>query len=150
VDVHNVIRTILSTFDPFLVDRGVAVQQAYCDGAPYLHGSDAALESIITNLLNNSINAFERAATKKRVIAVGTTAMGDNVRITVADSGPGIRDIALRDIWLPGRTTRKNGTGLGLVIVKDTVKDMGGDVSAVANGVLGGAEISVVLPIVGA
>lgn len=149
VDVHSVIKEVLNTFDPFLTDRGVDVKPLLCDGAPYLRGSNAALESVITNLINNSINAFERAATKKRIIEVRTLVIDKTVRITVADSGPGIEDISLRDIWLPGRTTRKNGTGLGLVIVRDTVKDLGGEVAAVAHGTLGGAEITVDLPIIG-
>jgi len=64
------------------------------------------------------------------------------------DNGPGIEGIRLREIWLPGRTTRKNGTGLGLTIVRDAALDLGGTVSAKASGPLGGAEIIVSLPII--
>ena len=53
------------------------------------------------------------------------------------------------EIWLPGRTTRKNGTGLGLTIVRDAVNDLGGRVEAVENGPRGGAVIKVQLPIIG-
>lgn len=149
VDVHLVIKSILDTFDPFLLDRVVTVSKNFCDGSPYLRGSEAALESILTNLINNSITAFEHSGTKKRTIRISTVVTGLTVRITVADNGPGIQDVPLREIWLPGRTTRKNGTGLGLTIVRDTVKDMGGDVTAVAQGSLGGAEMFIDLPIIG-
>lgn len=66
------------------------------------------------------------------------------------DNGPGIRGINVSDIWLPGETTYPNGTGLGLTIVRDTVQDLGGSVDAVGQGELGGAEIIIQLPILGA
>ncbi len=50
---------------------------------------------------------------------------------------------------LPGQTTRPNGTGLGLTIIKDAVVDLGWNVQAVEQGELGGAEFIVELPILG-
>ena len=70
-------------------------------------------------------------------------------RLRVLDNGPGIVGISKDDIWLPGETTRKNGTGLGLTIVRDTVSDLSGRVDAVERGEIGGAEIIVELPIIG-
>ena len=55
--------------------------------------------------------------------------------------------MSIDEIWLPGKTTTPNGTGLGLTIVRDTVTDLGGKVYAIAEGELGGAEIVIELPI---
>ena len=76
--------------------------------------------------------------------------MDEWVEIRVMDNGPGIEGINIGDIWLPGETTYPNGTGLGLTIVGDTVKDMGGNVEAIKHGELGGAEFIVHFPILGA
>ena len=73
----------------------------------------------------------------------------DFVEVSIADSGPGIIGVALDEIWLPGVTARVDGTGLGLTIVRDTVRDMGGEVNALSPGKLGGAEFLVRLPIIG-
>jgi C4-dicarboxylate-specific signal transduction histidine kinase len=70
--------------------------------------------------------------------------------IRVLDNGPGIEGISTKDIWLPGQTTAANGTGLGLTIVRDAVIDMGGTVAAERKGALGGAEIIISLPTIGA
>ena len=70
--------------------------------------------------------------------------------IRVIDNGPGIEGIGKNDIWLPGQTTRPNGTGLGLTIVHDTVKDLAGDVDIIEHGEMGGAEFIIKLPIIGA
>ena len=73
----------------------------------------------------------------------------DTFTLAVADSGPGIKGIAKRNIWLPGQTTKPNGTGLGLTIVRDTVIDLSGTVDADEHCDLGGAEIFVSIPLVG-
>ena len=149
VEIHAIIEGVLKTFKPFLDDRDVVAKTELCPGNPYLRGSDAAIESIITNLLNNSLAAFERSNTTERTILVRTTIEGSVLILKVLDNGLGIREISVKDIWLPGKTTKRNGTGLGLAIVRDTVMDLGGAVDAVARGELGGAEIIIELPILG-
>jgi len=149
VELHKVINSILKTFRPFLDGRDVSVEIVLCGGNPYLQGSYAAIESIVTNLLNNSLAAFEAAGAGKRVIHISTEIEEDVWTLTIMDSGPGIVGIETRDIWLPGRSTRKNGTGLGLTIVKDAVEDLNGEVNAEKKSALGGAGITVELPILG-
>ena len=146
-DLHDVVREVAGTFQPFLDGRNVATTVRLCSGSPYVRGSRAAIESIVTNLLNNSLTAFESAGTMGRRIELTTSIEDGHWRLAVSDNGPGITDISTRDIWLPGRTTRKNGTGLGLTIVRDAVRDLDGEVDAREHGDLGGAEIIVEIPI---
>jgi signal transduction histidine kinase len=74
--------------------------------------------------------------------------MVTDLELRFMDNGPGIKGLDLEEIWLPGRTTIPAGTGLGLTIVRDSVVDLGGEIWAVANGELGGAEFVVKLPLV--
>ena len=150
VEIHTIINHLLATFEPFLEGRDVRVETDFYLGNPYLRGSEAAVESIITNLINNSLAAFERCHTAKRKILIRTSVEEGVLTLRVLDNGPGIQDINIKDIWLPGRTSQPNGTGLGLTIVRDAVKDLSGEVDAVTQGELGGAEIIVELPILGA
>lgn len=149
VDLHSVIESVIETFQPFLEGRNVKVELCLCDGAPFLSGSEAAVESIVTNLINNSLTAFEHSTTEARMILLRTEVDGGDFRLRVLDNGPGIDGIPKKDIWLPGQTTRKNGTGLGLTIVRDAVKDLGGEVDAFERSKLGGAEIRIDIPILG-
>ena len=149
VDLHDVVQGVLETFAPFLDGSHVATDVCLCLGTPYVRGSRAAVESIVTNLLNNSLAAFESDGTMGRRMKIETVIEDRQWRLVVSDNGPGIVNISTRDIWLPGRTTRKNGTGLGLTIVRDAVRDLGGEVDAREHGDLGGAEITVQLPILG-
>ena len=150
LELHSILDDVLDTFSPFFNGADVTVIKKLAQGSPFLRGQHAALESIITNLLNNSIAAFEDAGTRDRIIEISTQTVNNNWRLSISDSGPGIIGIRKSDIWLPGQTTRKHGTGLGLAIVHDAVLDLGGSVDADEQGPHGGAVITINLPIIGA
>ena len=149
LELNTVLNEVVAAYMPFLHAGDVSIITNLALGIPYLRGRRAALESIVTNLLNNCVAAFEDAGTAGRVIEITTEVSEGEWRLSVSDSGPGIVGIQTKDIWLPGHTTRRNGTGLGLTIVRDSVHDLGGSVDAIAHGPRGGAEIVVKLPIIG-
>jgi len=150
VEIHTTIQNVLSTFAPVLEDRQVEVTLRLYSGNPYLRASEAAIESIVTNLLVNGLKALEEGPTGKKKIEISTEVLANRISLRVQDNGPGIKDISLKDIWLPGESTRENGTGLGLSIVRDSARDLGGKVSAKVTSDLGGAEFIVEVPILGA
>lgn len=150
VNIHKVLRDVVELYSPFIEDRDVKILLDLSESSPYLRGSIAAIESIISNLLNNSLIAFESNPPGERKIVIRTTVIGSELELRVLDNGPGIEGIDKNDIWLPGQTTRPNGTGLGLTIVRDAVADLGGSVDAVEKGEIKGAEFIINLPILGA
>ena len=149
VDINAIIKQIEVMMRPFYEARDTVLNLDLCPSNPYLRCSEAALESIFINLLNNALNAFRRGSSNSRVILIETKTDGLNCVITVTDSGPGITQQNISEIWLPGISSDPDGTGLGLTIVRDTVKDLSGTVEAIPNGALGGAEFIINLPVVG-
>ena len=113
----------------------------------YIKGSIALLESIVTNLLTNTVNAFsvQGGDLKERKVILKTEISDGFAWIRVMDSASGIKGLSLDEIWLPGKSTTPGGTGLGLTIVKDSVGDLGGKITVIPNGQLGGAEFIVQL-----
>lgn len=150
VEIHGTMRHIEKTFQPFIQDRKVEASLELDPSNPYLRASEAAIESVLINLLTNALNAFLDAPPGPRKLVLRTRVIEKLLTLTVSDNGPGIEGIGLKDIWLPGQTTSPTGTGLGLTIVRDSVKDLGGSVDAVSHGELGGAEFTIKLPILGA
>jgi len=151
VDVHTVIDDMVTLFQNFFDEYKIEIIKEKIDANPHVYGSNALIEAIITNLLTNAINAFnvEGGRIEGRKVIIRTETEASNLKIKVLDNGLGISNIKLDEIWLPGKTTREGGTGLGLTIVKDSVSDLGGGVNAIANGELGGAEFIVELKLTG-
>jgi signal transduction histidine kinase len=150
VDIHSVIDDVVALFQTFFDDGKIEVITEKIDAKACIYGSTALLEAIIINLLTNAINAFnvEGGRTEGRKVIIRTETEGSNLKIKVLDNGSGIHNIELDEIWLPGRTTREGGTGLGLTIVRDSVTDLGGMVKAISKGELGGAEFIVELTLI--
>lgn len=85
----------------------------------------SSVRTAFVNLLLNSIQAFEQGSTRRsdRKITINVSRIGDLIKITYADEGPGIRfggDIRqIKDIWVPGKTSKRDGSGYGLPAARD-------------------------------
>lgn len=149
VSIHAVIRDVVSLFQPYLADAHVDVRVDLAAEADLVRTSVSAVEAVVANLITNSVRAFELGsiASDRRTIAISTQLDGGQLILVMADSGPGIIGIPVEEIWLPGRTTAPDGTGLGLTIVRDSVQDMRGEIEVEANGPINGASFVVRLPL---
>jgi nitrogen fixation/metabolism regulation signal transduction histidine kinase len=107
------------------------------------------LHRVLTNVIRNAAQAIrdERAKGRKGrgKVEVRAKEDGDQYVITIDDDGPGIPEDLVAVMFDPYVTTKRDGTGLGLTIVKKVVMDHGGSIEA-GKGALGGARIKVVLP----
>ena len=101
------------------------------------------LQDSLLNLILNARDAMEGKGT----IRLSVTLVQDTwVRLEVRDSGPGFTDIALQKALDPFFTTKgSEGSGLGLPMVYDAVKLMGGDVKL--NNLSVGASVAIRLPL---
>jgi signal transduction histidine kinase len=149
VEWDDSIKEVVDLLKPHIERMGISITVELCPGRPAIHGTPAAFEAILMNLLTNAMNAIRRQRDTKRErrILVRTSVAETFGRIEVLDSGPGIRDLPLEDIWLPGQTTTPHGTGLGLTIVRDCAHDLGGRATAAIEGALGGAHFTIELPL---
>jgi signal transduction histidine kinase len=76
---------------------------------------------------------------------VRTACDDENVSFTIADNGPGVPADRVSRVFEPYYTTKKTGSGLGLLIVHRIVHDHGGEVEFKSREGLG-TEVTVYLP----
>ncbi|MEN7548920.1 ATP-binding protein [Rapidithrix thailandica] len=95
------------------------------------------IEQVLINLLKNAIQAFhEHEQTNGQVHRVTLSAMqGKKNRpvISVKDNGPGIEKEALDRIFIPFYTTKKNGSGIGLSLSRQIMRQHKGTITACSN-----------------
>jgi len=88
--------------------------------------ADDLLESVFRNLLTNAVVHNNKDAAE---ITVSTRVVGDSVRVSIADNGPGIADTHKEQIFQEGQKgLESGGTGIGLYLVNTLVDRYGGDV----------------------
>jgi signal transduction histidine kinase len=99
------------------------------------------------NLATNAMDAMRDCAPATRKMTVQTVLVGDSeVEVSVSDSGVGIPKDKLRSVFETFYTTKQQGTGLGLTIVRTIVENCGGKIWA-ENRPGGGAAFRFTLPL---
>jgi signal transduction histidine kinase len=78
------------------------------------------IEQALVNLLQNAADATAGVATPQATINA-TLVRGGRLCIEVADNGPGVPDEVVAQIFTPFFTTKPNGSGIGLALVKQLV-----------------------------
>lgn len=134
VDVDALFAEIQQTVGPqlgtgssleLLID-GCNVDASEREHLPFRFAANAdALKGALTNLIINA----DQAARGSAAIQLGAWQDEVSVYFTVTDDGPGIAEEALPRLFEPFFTTRPQGTGLGLAVVRAVARAHGGDVS---------------------
>lgn len=116
--------------------------------APRVRGEKFLLGQAVGNLVQNAVDFSPAGATVEVAIAVAD----GEVRVSVADTGPGVPDYALEKVFerfysLPRPDTGRKSSGLGLSIVREIARLHGGEVM-LENRSEGGARAVLTLPVV--
>jgi signal transduction histidine kinase len=142
IDVRAVVTARREAWEPFAEEHGVQLR-VVLDGDEQVLATAGRLEQVLDNLLNNAIDVAPAGS----AIDLGVVRVGDTVRISVSDVGPGMteqqRARAFDRFWRAEEGT--SGFGLGLAIVRQLVVADGGDV-ALDSSEAGGLEVTVSLP----
>ena len=109
------------------------------------------MQRVLENLLKNAreaVLAGVKGPGGRRVFLRAWVEEGDGLAIRVADTGPGIAHELAGHLFEPFATTgKKQGTGLGLVTVRNLVKAHGGEIRVETPAPEGGAAFTVTLPL---
>jgi two-component system NtrC family sensor kinase len=123
--------------------RNIEISRHFDPHVPVILSDQAQLEQVFINIIDNAIDAIGRDGK----VEISTESRADGVRISFADSGPGMDEETRRHIFDPFFTTKKvgEGTGLGLAICFSILEKLGGRIEVVSRPGLG-ATFIVTLP----
>lgn len=141
IDLNDLIKDALNFIGPEVADRRIAVTLELGEELPLLHVDQDQMKQVFYNLIRNSCQAMGTSG--ELTIRTGHT--DENVYITFADNGPGIPADQVSRVFEPYYTTKKTGSGLGLLIVHRIVHDHGGEVEFKSREGTG-TEVTVFLP----
>ena len=102
--------------------------------------------TILGNLLENALEAAQENTSGKRMVQLSMTDFGNDLIFEVEDSGSGIEDESV-DLSLQHGFTTKSGTGrgIGLSLVHENLKYLGGHLTVVRSS-LGGMRFTIYIP----
>jgi two-component system, NtrC family, sensor histidine kinase HydH len=119
----------------------VALALEGLEGLPGVEGDPVQLRQVFANLIQNAVHA----TAPRGEVRVRGRSEGGRVTLEVEDNGPGVSPATRRRLFEPLITTKENGVGLGLALVKRIAERHGGSVEY-ADRPGGGARFTVHLP----
>lgn len=127
-DINDVIEKAISELSYTAQNRSILIEKHLDANIPHIALDPIRIGQVMTNLISNSI----KYSNEHTVIDVYSRMNGVSIEVEVKDHGVGVDQDVLKSLFQPfaqGNFFKKvKGTGLGLYITKDIVKEHGGDI----------------------
>ncbi|NLE01484.1 MAG: PAS domain S-box protein [Fibrobacter sp.] len=160
IDLHQLLNDVLDLMQPTL-DGVVEVQKNYSATEACIYGCYHQLQNAILNIINNACDAMGSQGGNLTVSTSNISIAQDieqehsiiragrYIRLSIADSGPGMSESIQKQLFEPFFTTKAEGmgVGLGLIGVRDCMKEHGGAVDVKSRPGYG-TEIILFLPLI--
>jgi PAS domain S-box-containing protein len=130
VNLNEIIREVLRLLDSDLLGRATSVETRLAPNLPMVDADPVNLQQVLLNLLMNSIEAMQPKPAAKRRILISTKYEADSVATSVRDYGGGLPKDNPDKIFTHFYSTKPDGMGMGLTIVRSIVEAHGGKLGA--------------------
>jgi signal transduction histidine kinase len=128
VNINVLLDDCLTMFEDVLALKRIRVEKNVVGSDLCLWGRKFGLEQMLRNLILNSIDSMDGSAQKLLKIKAAADEDSSAISIALEDTGHGIPDALRNLIFTSYFTTKKDGTGLGLAVVKKVVEQHNGTV----------------------
>ncbi|NND70147.1 MAG: GHKL domain-containing protein [Rhodothermales bacterium] len=131
VRVSDLFEDLRRLFQHTLNEKGVDVQQSIVPPELEIAADGELIEQVLINLVTNAIQAVSESEKPWIQLEARIDRRGRAV-IQVVDNGRGIVDEAIDKIFVPFFTTRKDGSGIGLSLSREIMRQHGGSIGVVS------------------
>jgi PAS domain S-box-containing protein len=144
VDAARLVREAVELHRPLAAEKSITLKLEIPEDVPPIHADRDRIMQVFANLLGNAI----KFTPEHGRVSVGAGRVGGHVRFSVSDSGTGIPEESLRQVFDPFWQAKSGsgGAGLGLSIAKGIVEAHGGRIE-VQSEIGKGSTFSFTLPI---
>ncbi len=149
INLEQVIKNACEEIRPFITQCGLSITIANTEQPLTLLGDESKLTQVFANLLHNAAKFTDQHGQLHIAVARG----GDTAVVSVRDSGCGMCDERVQEVFRPPRSTLYcsrgpgGGLGIGLQLAKSIVELHGGTIKAFSEGTGCGSEFVVTLPL---
>jgi PAS domain S-box-containing protein len=124
VSINEIVAETLQQFESQLKDEGISLGLSLDDDLPEVMADGEMIKQVVINLVKNAVEAMEGRGPGALRIA---TSVGDGeVSVHVGDTGIGMRQDTVSNLFSPFFTTKIGGVGLGLSVVQRIIAQHNG------------------------
>ncbi len=129
VNLEKLVRDTGELLQREVSNQNILVELDFESDLPAIQGDEGQLKQVFYNLIKNALQAMA----EKGILTVEGRQEGPWVSLSFRDNGEGILMEDIPQVMQPFYTTKKRGTGLGLMIVQRIVREHGGQLEIESN-----------------
>lgn len=134
LDLKVLCQEVVDLVRPELTSRRIGIRISIPDDLPRVMGDRVHLQQVLLNLVVNGADAMTTTPEPLRKLEIHARRLDpETIEVAVSDSGQGIPPDRLPRLFEPFYTTKSDGMGMGLSIVRTLVESHGGRVTAENN-----------------
>ncbi len=146
VNIIEILDDCLNMFGDLMILKGVSGEKELDAHQLHVTAHRFGLEQIFKNLILNAIDSMDSRPEKRLKVKAEIDETSSSISIDIHDTGCGIPEKFVDQVFNQHFTTKENGTGLGLLVVKDIVERHKGKVE-VRSKAGAGTTFKVIFPI---
>jgi PAS domain S-box-containing protein len=129
IDLHRVLNSVI-TIASSEIKLHAALETQFAQNLPLIKGNSSQLHQVFLNILMNAVQSIPEGDAKNNHILIKSLEDNNQVRVDIIDTGSGMSSEVLSHIFDPFFTTKsaETGTGLGLPISLEIIKNLGGNI----------------------
>ena len=124
VEMERLLDETLALMKHEIANRRILVECKSAKRVPTVPADETQVKQAFFNIIKNALQAME----SEGILKISIEVTSRFVSVCFADNGPGISSEDLGAIYEPYRTTKEEGSGLGLMIVQRILRDHGGEI----------------------
>lgn len=144
LDIYYLLENAVDSIGPLLKEKNIHLTSLIPDDELFIDADYNRINQVVINLFKNSIEAMNETSIKE--LKLSTKKIKDNICIEISDSGIGISKENLEKMNEPFFTTKRSGTGLGVYLSREIMKEHGGKLNYVSKE-QEGTKVILTLPI---
>jgi len=147
INLNDVVKAVAHMVHGDAAAQSCKIELSLTHDLPAVEGDPTQIQQVLINLVRNAFDAMRAAPPGRPVVDIATDYNGDGaISVAVRDYGSGISETTRERLFEQFFTTKDDGLGMGLAIVRSIIEAHGGTVAA-ENAEGGGARFHFRLPI---
>ena len=145
-DINSLVNEVAAVYKNEASMYGIQLNVRLLDEPVHIFADGIQIQQVLLNLIFNASQSMEKINVSHKIITITNSINNTDVVVSVSDRGRGIDEAKKDKLFKPFITSKKEGTGIGLVICRSIVEDHDGKIWA-ENMPDGGAKFSFSLKI---
>ena len=129
LNINDVIGRVAHMVQPDTFAHSCELELSLAKDLPVVEGDPIQIQQVLINLVTNACDAMDKIPVSQRKVKIATEGNGTgSIKVTVRDQGPGVSAEVREHLFDQFFTTKEEGLGMGLAIVRSIVESHGGKI----------------------